>query len=529
VEPTDLDEAGELALWDAVIIGDSGYTSADWDVFDVELEAWVTNGGGLVITGFGARTSVCAISPIIAGMLPVDCDDTAVPGASLTISDPTHPVSDEVGDFVITTSYLDTSPTLANNGQGLVEDGDGNWAAAVRDHGAGRVVYLAPAYMAANAYYPTYLRSGSPDWLLEEAVAWAAGCVDVDGDGQLDAGCGGDDCDDADADVYLGAPELCNGVDDDCDGTVPADEIDDDVDGATECEGDCDDADPALNTLDEDGDGFSTCDGDCDDLDASLNLADEDGDGHSTCDGDCDDLDATTHPDAVEVCGDGLDNDCSGLADDADEDLDGYIAADCGGDDCDDADAFLNPADFDNDGYSTCDGDCDDADALLTPEDLDGDGVAGCDGDCDDDDASLNLADVDGDGFTTCDDDCDDDEATRYPGATELCNAIDDDCDGEVPAFELDGDGDGLTGCDGDCLGDNPAVYPGADEVCGNGLDDDCDGMTDAADRLDCEEPPASATTSSPTGCSLSGANPSGRTLAVWLLLAAGLMRRRTT
>ena len=529
MDPTDLDEPGELALWDAVIIGDSGYTSADWEIFDVELEAWVAGGGGLVITGFGARTSVCAISPVIAGMLPVDCDDTAVSGASLTISDPAHPVSDEVGDFVITTSYLDTSPTLANSGQGLVVDGDGNWAAAVRDHGAGRVVYLAPAYMASNSFYPTYLRSGSPDFLLEEAVAWAAGCVDADGDGQLDAGCGGDDCDDANVDIYLGAAELCNGVDDDCDGAIPADEIDDDLDGATECEGDCDDADATLNLLDEDGDGASTCDGDCDDLAAELNLDDLDGDGFSTCAGDCADQDAAIHPDAVEMCGDLLDNNCSGLADDADEDEDGYIATDCGGDDCDDSDPTLDPADLDEDGYSTCDGDCDDADALLTPDDLDGDGVAGCDGDCDDDDADVNPLDVDGDGFSTCEDDCDDDDATRYPGATELCNAIDDDCDGDVPPFELDGDGDGLTGCDGDCVGDNASVYPGADEVCGNGLDDDCDGMTDLADRLDCEDSSTQPTSQTPAGCSLVRSTPSGGMMALWFLLAATLLRRRTT
>ena len=52
--------------------------------------------------------------------------------------------------------------------------------------------------------------TGSPD----------PGCADADGDGALDAACGGADCDDGDDGVFPGAPERCNGVDDDCDGEV---------------------------------------------------------------------------------------------------------------------------------------------------------------------------------------------------------------------------------------------------------------------------------------------------------------------
>jgi len=57
------------------------------------------------------------------------------------------------------------------------------------------------------------------------------GCVDDDGDG-VDS-CS--DCDDDDPLVFPGAPERCNGLDDDCDGTPLDDEVDDDGDGALDC------------------------------------------------------------------------------------------------------------------------------------------------------------------------------------------------------------------------------------------------------------------------------------------------------
>ncbi len=60
----------------------------------------------------------------------------------------------------------------------------------------------------------------------------------------------------------------------------------------------------------------------------------------------------------------------------------------------------------------------------------------------------------------------------------EKCNRRDDDCDGVLPDDELDLDGDGLAACEGDCNDSNPAVVPGGAEVC-DGLDNDCDGYVD--------------------------------------------------
>ena len=165
-------------------------------------------------------------------------------------------------------------------------------------------------------------------------------------------------------------------------------------------------------------------------------------------DDDCDDGDAEIHPAASEVCN-GVDDDCSGGADaDAEDaatwfldfDGDGY-----GGD------AYTLTSCEQPSGYVSAEGDCDDGDAEVAPgvDEL-CDGVdQDCDGLIDEDalDASSWYLDADGDGHGTSatvqacelpegyaelDDDCDDGEAAIHPGAEELCNEVDDDCDGAV-------------------------------------------------------------------------------------------------
>jgi predicted outer membrane repeat protein len=349
------------------------------------------------------------------------------------------------------------------------------------------------------------------------ALGQVDGELDADGDGFAAS----EDCDDENAAISPDADEICDGIDNNCDGTVDPDSSVDATDWYADADGD--------------GFGIDTAGG------RSCTLPDN----AALATGDCDDDDETIHPDASEVCDD-IDNDCDGLVDGEDDSIDSALLttfyadrdSDAFGDSDDAIDACAQP-----DGYVVDGTDCDDAEATVNPDavevcdDIDND----CDTLVDDEDDSVDSStyrgfyvDGDGDGYgagplarSACatpsgyaatNDDCADDDASVNPGAVEVCDELDtdedcnelaDDRDPDVDTttatrWYTDADDDGYgsdsdTGalyCDDpsdgsiiysdvntDCDDGKARVNPGADELCDPAdLDEDCDGLSDDDD-----------------------------------------------
>ena len=327
------------------------------------------------------------------------------------------------------------------------------------------------------------------------------GCVheapDGDGDGHMPVDCGGDDCDDADANLFPGNVEECDagGHDEDCDPTT-------------------------FGFRDADGDGYpdQTC----------CNTAP---DGSELCGDDCDDGLPAAHPSEAEVC-DGLDSDCDGLIDEGvtatftrDADANGHGAV--GGetrDGCFAPEGFADSADDCDDGEARAHpGAVEVCDRVTPPVDEDCDGVANppslCN--CDSGDTQpCSLPGVCAAGTQTCVDGAWGDCSIR--GSAEVCNGLDDDCDavideGLTVSCFIDSDGDGFAaagtpsearcpnparafvgGCPRgttdraplgaanlDCDDADAGRVPGASEVC-DGVDSDCDGAVDEGAALRC-------------------------------------------
>ena len=311
---------------------------------------------------------------------------------------------------------------------------------------------------------------GAIDWYLDEDG-------DGYGAGEAESACApptekhvaqGGDCNDQDRTTFPNAREFCDGIDNDCNGLY------DDEDDGIVFEND------NLFYIDSDGDGFgdpsntiyhcqiqsgeADIGGDCDDsdpytfpgaapMDSDWRMTDEDGDGYGSdspllgvlAGSDCNDFLTTAYPEAPELC-DFQDNDCNGVIDEGTA-------------------QFYRDADAD--GYGT----------------------------------ASDYACQNGSGYVENSEDCDDSSSAIAPNLLEICDEIDNNCDGFVDEgvqveFYRDGDGDGY----GDplnttlaCIGNSPTGYiliagdcddssfdtnPSAIEVC-DGTDNNCNGLVD--------------------------------------------------
>jgi hypothetical protein len=330
------------------------------------------------------------------------------------------------------------------------------------------------------------------------------------------------DCNDKDPAIHPDSVEMCDGIDNNCNGLIDGRNEDGEINVSDILDEDGEILEGAEIPYDapdwyqdNDGDGFGNPDGMAPGCEAPL--------GYVGTQTDCDDRDSSAYPGAVEMC-DTVDNDCDGTADEGsaydattwyrDQDADGY------GSFFDQIRSCVQPEGYAcvNDSTANpCDDNCDnDLDGLLDAEDPD------CDAFVYENWADYNTDvwagtevrywDFNGDAgefapFGGMDFDCNDNEDAINPGAAEQCdeNNLDENCDQLIDDEDPDAEGmvrwnadvdndsfgdplasmaacdqpDGMVDNEDDCDDTAALVNPANAEICGDDTDNDCDGETD--------------------------------------------------
>ncbi len=338
-----------------------------------------------------------------------------------------------------------------------------------------------PDLTSCNGNFQTYYRDVDGD-NFGIATSTILACSQPDGYAATST-----DCNDANAQIYPSAPELCNGIDDNCNGII----------------------DEGCATLtfyrDADSDSYGYA--------ASSTQATSQPSGYVANSTDCNDANAQIHPGTQELCN-GIDDNCNGVVDegvkstfylDADGDNYGRLASTTlacsapsdyvtNSTDCNDTAAAIHPGATEtcNGIDDNCNGTIDEGCATSTYyRDADEDSYGNA--------ASSTQATSQPNGYVTNSSDCNDSNDQIHPGATELCNGIDDNCDGVIDegvklTFYHDADSDsygnlasttlacsaptGYVAISTDCNDLNANVHPGVIELC-NGIDDNCNGIID--------------------------------------------------
>ena len=291
--------------------------------------------------------------------------------------------------------------------------------------------------------------------------------IDEDGDGFVVE----EDCVDIDASINPDAEEVCDGIDNNCDGST--------------------DGSDAINAttfyIDSDGDGYGSATGSTSACDAPT--------GYASNDQDCDDTDALISPAATEICNSSDDN-CNGSTDEGvlltwyvDADSDGH------GDAATSSESCTAPS-----GYVTDATDCNDTDAAISPSAVEicdaNDTDEDCNGTADDSDSGVTdpttwYVDGDSDGYgdladsgtSYCDPptnmvadntDCNDTDGTVNAAATDTWyDGVDSDCVGNSD-FDADGDGlDAFSHGGTDCDDTDANIGAGTVTNCGFGTGND--------------------------------------------------------